>query len=83
MDGDELVRRVARLRAEARARAQAVALWRDHPEMTVATAAGCVQAVKEPLRRFDALRRRSGPDPLPVWWAARQANGGGPFAGGR
>ena len=83
MDGDELVRRVARLRAEGRARAQAAALWRDHPEMTVATAAGCVQAVKEPLRRFDALRRRSGPDPLPVWWAARQANGGGPFAGGR
>ena len=34
--------------------------------MTVATAAECVQAVKEPLRRFDALRRRSGPDPLPV-----------------
>ena len=83
MDGDEFGRRVARLRAEGRARANAVALWRDHPEMTVATAAECVQAVKEPLRRFDALRRRSGPDPLPVWWAARQTSGGGPFAGGR
>ena len=83
MDGDEVGRRVARLRAEGRAHAQAVALWRDHPEMTVATAAECVQAVKEPLRRLDALRRRSGPDPLPVWWAAWQTGGGGPSAGGR
>ncbi len=84
MDGDELGRRVARLRAEGRAQAKAAVLWRGHPDMAVATAAECVQAVKEPLRRFDALRRRSGPDPLPVWWAARQTSGGGgPFAGGR
>ena len=83
MDGDELGRRVARLRAEGQAQAKAAALWRDHPEVTVATAAECVQAVKEPQRRFDALRRRSGPNPLPAWWAERQTGGGGPFAGGR
>ncbi len=83
MDGDEFARQVARLRAEGRAQAKAAALWRDHPEMTVATAAECVHAVKEPLRRFDALRRRSGPDPLPVWWAARQTGGGGPLTGAR
>ena len=81
MDGDEVGRRVARLRAEGRAQAKAATLWRDHSEMTVATAAECVQAVKEPLRRFDALRRRPGPDPLPVWWASR--HGGGPLAGAR
>ena len=83
MDGDELGRRVARLRAEGRAQAKAAVLWRGHPDMAVATAAECVQAVKEPLRRFDALRRRSRPDPLPVWWAARRTSGGDPFAGGR
>ena len=84
MGGDELGRRVARLRAEGRARAKSAALWRDHPEATTATAAECVQVVREPLRRFDALRRRPGPDPLPAWWAARQTSGGGgPFVGAR
>ncbi len=83
MDGVELAREVARLRAEGRAQAQVAVLWRGHPDMAVATAAECVQAVKEPLRRFDALRRRSGPEPLPVWWAARQIGGGGPLTGAR
>jgi len=83
MDGDELGRQVARLRAEGRVHAKSAALWRDHPETTAATAAECVQAVKEPLRRFDALRRRPGADPLPAWWAARRTGGDGPLAGGR
>jgi hypothetical protein len=82
MDGDELGRQVARLRAEGRARAEAAALRRGQPGAAAATAAECVAAAWEPLRRFDALRRRPGPDPLPAWWAARQT-GGGPLAGGR
>jgi hypothetical protein len=82
MDGDELGRQVARLRAEGRARAKSAALWQDHPEATTATAAECVAGAREPLRRFDALRRRPGPDPLPAWWAARQT-GGGPLTGAR
>ncbi len=81
MDGDELGRRVARLRAEGRAQARSAALRQSQPEATAATAAECVASAKEPLRRFDALRRRPGPDPLPVWWAARR--GGGPIAGAR
>ena len=83
MDGDELGRHVARLRAEGRARARLAVLWQSQPEATAATAAECVASAREPLRRFDALRRRPGPDPLPVWWAARQTGGGGPLAGGR
>ena len=64
MDGTELGREVARLRAEGRAQAKAAALWRNHPDTTTASAADCVRVVKEPLRRFDALRRRPEPDPL-------------------
>ncbi len=81
MDGTELGRRVARLRAEGRARARSAALRRGQPEAAAATAAECVASAKEPLRRFDALRRQLGPDPLPAWWAARR--GGGPIAGAR
>jgi hypothetical protein len=83
MDGTELGREVARLRAEGRARARFAVLRQSLPEATAATAAECVAGAREPLRRFDALRRRPGPDPLPVWWAARQTGGGGPLAGGR
>ena len=83
MDGDEFGRRVARQRAEGRARAKAAALRRGQPEAAAATAAECVASAKEPLRRFDALRRRPpGPDPLPAWWAARPG-GGGPLPGRR
>ena len=75
MDGIELGREVARLRAEGRARAKSAVLRRSLPEATAATAAECVASAKEPLRRFDALRRRPGPDPLPAWWAARRGGG--------
>ena len=82
MDGTELGREVARLRADGRARARFAVLRQHLPEATTATAADCVRAVREPLRRFDALRRRPGPRPLPAWWAARQT-GGGTLAHGR
>ncbi len=81
MDGDELGREVARLLAEGRARTKFALLWQSLPEATAATAAECVASAKDPLRRFDALRRQPGPDPLPVWWASR--HGGGPLAGAR
>ncbi len=82
MDGDELGRQVARLRAEGRARTKIAVLWQSLPEATAATAAECVASAKDPLRRFDALRRRQpGPDPLPVWWASR--HGGDPLVGTR
>ncbi len=83
MDGTELGREVARLRAEGRARARFAVLRQSLPEATTATAAECVQVVREPLRRFDALRRRHGPHPLPAWRAARRTGGGGPLAQGR
>ena len=83
MDGTELGREVARLRAEGRARARSAVLRQHLSEATTATAADCVRAVREPLRWFDALRRRPGPHTLPAWWAARQAGGGGTLAHGR
>ena len=76
MDGIELGRRIARLRAAWRAQARAVFVWRGHPEDAAATAADCVRSAKEPLRRFDALRRRPGPDPLAVRWPARPGGDG-------
>ena len=82
MDGTELGPEVARLRADGRARARFAVLRQHLPEATTATAAECVQVVREPLRRFDALRRRPGPRPLPALWAA-QRTGGGPLAHGR
>ncbi len=53
MDGDELGREVARLRAEGRARARFAVLRQSLPEATAATAAECVAGAREPLRRFD------------------------------
>ncbi len=81
MDGIELGREVAGLRAEGRARAKFAVLRQSLSEATAATAAGCVASAKEPLRRFDALRRRPGPVPLAIRWPARP--GGGPLPGGR
>ena len=81
MDGTELGRQIARMRAEASARTKLTILWRGLPEMAAATAADCVASAREPLRRFDALRRRPGPDPLVIRWRARP--GGGPLTGKR
>ena len=81
MDGIELGRQIARLRSAWRAQTRLAILRRSQPGAAAATAADCVEGAREPLRRFDALRRRPGPDPLPIWWAARP--GGGRLAGGR
>jgi hypothetical protein len=81
MDGTELGRQIARMRAESSARTKLTILWRGLPEMAAATAADCVESAKEPVRRFDALRRRPGPVPLAIRWPTRP--GGGPLPGGR
>ena len=64
MDGIELGRQIARLRAEGRARARLAVLWRSQPESAGVTAADHVESAREPPRRFDALRRPPQPDPL-------------------
>jgi hypothetical protein len=81
MDGIELGRRVVRLRAEGRARARFAMVWQNRPDATAATAADCVRSAKEPLGRFDALRRRPEQVPLAVHWPARPS--AGPYAGER
>jgi hypothetical protein len=81
MDGIEFGREVSRLRAERTMRARLGVLWRGQPGAAAATAADCAATTWDPMRRFDALRRRPGPDPLPIWRPARP--GGGPFAGTR
>ena len=61
MDGIEIGREAARLRADRGARATLDALRRGQPEETAAasaTAADCAAASKNPLRRLDSLRRR-------------------------
>ena len=81
MDGIELGREVARLRAEGRARGKSTVLRRSLPEATAATAADCVASAKEPRRRFVALRRRPEQVPLAVRWPARPS--ARPYAGER
>ncbi len=83
MDGIELGREIARLRAEGRTRAKFAVLWQSQPEATAATAAEWVASVREPQRRFDALRRRPGPDRLPTGWGWGERPTRGPLAGGR
>lgn len=61
MDGIELGREVARLRAAGRAEARLGMLRRSRPEPNTATAADCVATVREPLLRLEPLRRQPGP----------------------
>ena len=82
MDGVELGRQVARMRAESRARTRLAVLWRSRSADAAATTADCVGSAKEPLRRFDALRRRPEQVPVAVRWPARPG-GGGPLPGRR
>ena len=42
MDGTELGRQIARMRAESSARTKLTILWRGLPEMTASTAAGAL-----------------------------------------
>ena len=64
MDGIQLGRRVGPPRAKVRARARFVVLRRSMLEAAAATDAERVASAREPLRRFDALCCRPGPDPL-------------------
>ncbi len=79
MDGIEFGQQIARLRTERRTRTKIAILWQSELAATQATAADCVRRAKEPLRRFDALRRRPGPDPLAIGWPAWP--GRGPYKG--
>ena len=60
MDGDDLERRIGRLRADARALSRLAPLWRGKPPAASATAADCAKNARDPLRRLEPLRRRSG-----------------------
>ncbi len=64
MDGIELGRRAARMRAASRAMTRLAILWRSRSADAAATAAECVESAREPLRRFATLRRRPKPDLL-------------------
>ena len=81
MDGTELGLQIARMRAESRARTRLAIPWRSQPADAAATAADCAESAKEPLRRFDALRRRPGPVPLAMRWPGRPT--GSPLTGER
>ena len=80
MDGTELRREVARLRAGWRAEARLGLLRRGQLEAAAATAADCVAGAREPQRRFDALRRR--PVHVPMRWAVRPTTRGRLAVGG-
>ncbi|WP_135468345.1 hypothetical protein [Crenalkalicoccus roseus] len=60
MDGDELGRRLRRLRADSRAWSRLALLWRASAGTSGESAMHCVRAVRQPLRRLEPLRRRLG-----------------------
>jgi hypothetical protein len=64
MDGIELGRRAARMRAASRAMTRLAILWRSRSADAAATAAEGVERAREPLRRFATLRHRPQPDLL-------------------
>jgi hypothetical protein len=68
MDGDDLERRIGRLRTDARGLSRLALLWRGRPAATPATGADCARTARDPLRRLEPLRRRGGEAPvkLPV-----------------
>ena len=63
MDGDDLERRIRRLRTDAKALSRLAPLWRGTPTATSATAVDCARNARDPLRRLEPLRRRSGEAP--------------------
>ncbi len=60
MNGDDLARRIGHLRADARVRSRLALLWRGRPTATSASAADCARNARDPLRRLEPLRRRTG-----------------------
>ncbi|MFH5924359.1 hypothetical protein [Roseomonas xinghualingensis] len=65
MNGNDVARRMGWMRTEGRALSKLALLWRGKPEATTATAAECAKQAKDPLRRFDPLRRRGEEAPTP------------------
>lgn len=51
MDGIALGRQIARMRTEARAWTRLAILWQSQSADAAATAADCMESVREPLRR--------------------------------
>ncbi|MBR0644482.1 hypothetical protein [Plastoroseomonas hellenica] len=68
MGGDDLKRRVERQRADAKGLSKLTVLWRGAREGASANGADCARNAKDPLRRLEPLRRRTG--------GARDAAGG-------
>jgi hypothetical protein len=60
MNGDDLERRIGRLRMDAKALSRFALLQRGRPTATSTTAADCARNARDPLRRLEPLRRRSG-----------------------
>jgi hypothetical protein len=60
MNGDDLERRIGRLRTDAKALSRLALLWRQKPEAPAATVTGeeCAKNARNPLHRLEALRRR-------------------------
>ena len=65
MNGDDLERRIGRLRADARGLSRFALLWRGRPMATAATAADCARNARDPLQRLEPLRRRPAGAPAP------------------
>ena len=63
MDGDDLERRIGRLRADAKALSRLAFLWRGEPTTASVNAMDCTRNARDPLRRLEPLRRRSGEAP--------------------
>ena len=60
MSGDDLKRRVERQRADAKGLSKLTVLWRGAREGVPANGADCARNAKDPLRRLEPLRRRTG-----------------------
>jgi hypothetical protein len=65
MNGDDLERRIERLRADAKALSKLTLLWRHNPDITATTAEDCAKNARDPLRRLKPLRRRGDGVPVP------------------
>jgi len=64
MNGDDLERRIGRLRADGRVLSRLALLWRGRQEARPTTAADCARNARDPLRRLEPLRHR--PEEVPA-----------------
>lgn len=65
MNGDDLERRIVRLRADAKALSKLTLLWQHKADTTTTTAEDCAKNARDPLRRLEPLRRRGEEAPAP------------------